>query len=357
MSDLALPLRKSDDASAGITVNSIDDIKRISLIFVNSGMFKTDAHATAEEQMYQAGVKIIAGKEFGVAPFAAMRGINIIKGNAEMSANLMAAKVKRHPKYDYRVKQWDNDGCVLEFYEIPHPGAPKAEWELLGESSFNMDDARQAGLAGGDNWRKFARNMFFARAISNGVRIHCPDIFYGAPVYTDGELSGSFESEAETEEVPAEPEASEQAVGEAVPEGEVVQPKGDPMSNSQRRNMMALFADVGISDSEARHSYIEVAIGRTVESSSELTLDEASVVIDWLHHEPVKPTDPQSEPETVTPIQTTMQPKQSAHIYSLGRKLGVDTKELAAQVMAIATKEDADEFIIDLEQKVLQGKS
>ena len=59
-----------------------------------------------------------------------------------MSANLMAAKVKKHPKYDYRVKQWDTNGCVITFYEIPYPGAPRDQWDELGDSSFNDDDAK-----------------------------------------------------------------------------------------------------------------------------------------------------------------------------------------------------------------------
>lgn len=213
--DSAIERYNSDTSASGIAVRSLDDIKRISTIFISSGMFKGGKNVTQTQQVYQAGVKIIAGVEFGIAPFAAMRGINIINGNAEMSANLMAAKVKKHPKYDYRVKQWDNDGCVLTFYEIPYPGAKKDEWDELGDSSFNIEDARTAGLAGGDNWRKFARNMYFARAMSNGVRIYTPDVFYGAPVYVEGEISGEFEShdtkpdKVETLEELVEPQEAE----------------------------------------------------------------------------------------------------------------------------------------------------
>lgn len=191
----AIERYEQETAGSSISIRSLDDIRRISNIFVQSGMFKGDKHLDAQTRMYQAGVKIIAGVEFGIQPFAAMRGINIINGNAEMSANLMAAKVKSHPKYDYKVKQWDNDGCVILFYEIPRPGAPRDEWYELGESSFNGDDAKQAKL-NGDNWQKFARNMYFARAMSNGVRIHCPDIFYGAPVYVEGEISAEVTPEA-----------------------------------------------------------------------------------------------------------------------------------------------------------------
>lgn len=196
ISDTAVERYNEDAGSSAIAVRSLDDIKRLSTIFIGSGMFKGDRSLSQAQQIYQAGVKIIAGVEFGIQPFAAMRGINIINGNAEMSANLMAAKVKKHPKYDYRVKSWDNDGCVIEFFEIMRPGDPRDKWDSLGESSFTQEDAERAQLAGGQNWRKFARNMFFARAMSNGVRIYTPDVFYGAPVYVEGEISGDFEKAA-----------------------------------------------------------------------------------------------------------------------------------------------------------------
>lgn len=183
----------SGDAGANaIAIRSLDDITKVSKIFVHSGMFPGDRGQTAEQQIYQAVVKVMAGVEFGIQPFAAMRGINIIQGKAEMSANLMAAQVKKHPQYDYRVDSLTSDGCTISFYEIVDGKRDK-----LGESSFTREDANRAGLNGG-NWTKFPRNMFFARAMSNGVRLHCPDVFYGAPVYVEGEIGGDADNEART---------------------------------------------------------------------------------------------------------------------------------------------------------------
>lgn len=198
--------RYEADNSSAIAVRSLDDIGRISKIFIRSGMFKGDRGLSLEQQVAQAGVKIIAGVEFGIQPFAAMKGLNIIKGNTEMSANLMAAKVKKHPRYEYTVEKWDRDGCELIFWEKPFPNSPVSEWRKLGPSSFDAEDAKIAGLAGGENWRKFARNMYFARAISNGVRVYTSDVFYGAPVYVEGEISGEFE--ARPQEAAKQPETS-----------------------------------------------------------------------------------------------------------------------------------------------------
>ncbi len=252
--------RYSDDVgSNAIAVRSLDDISRISKIFIQSGMFKGDRGISQAQQVYQAGVKIIAGVEFGIQPFAAMRGINIINGNAEMSANLMAAKVKKHPKYDYRVTYWENDGCVIDFYEIPYPGAPRQEWDKLGESSFKKADAEAAGLMSNPTWRKFPRNMYFARAMSNGVRVYTPDVFYGAPVYVEGEISGEFDKPEHHDE----PVVDEPSTGDQEPvEGEVIDQHSDEVVDEQIPNtdeiqpnmedIAVAFVDLGLSTSEVR---------------------------------------------------------------------------------------------------------
>jgi hypothetical protein len=114
-----------------------------------------------------------------------------------LSANLLAAAIKRHPRYDYRVRSLTNDACEVVFFE---------DGKEAGASEFTMDDARTAGLAGGDNWKKFPRNMLFARAISNGAKFFCPDVFAGAPIYTPDELGAEID-----------PETGELAVGNVTP--------------------------------------------------------------------------------------------------------------------------------------------
>ena len=52
-----------------------------------------------------------------------------------------------------------------------------------------------AGLDSNTNWRKYPRNMLFARAISNGARWYCPDLFGGSPVYTPDELGAEVDGE------------------------------------------------------------------------------------------------------------------------------------------------------------------
>jgi len=152
-----------------LTTINTTDMMNISKAFYESGMF-TDIKSAA-----QAMVKISAGAEMGIPPFAAMSGIHIIQGKPTIGAGLMAANVKASNKYDYKVVEQSEKVCSIDFYKGK---------ELLGNSTFTIEEAKKAGTK---NLDKFPKNMLFARAISNGVKWYTPDVFSG-PVYTPEEF-------------------------------------------------------------------------------------------------------------------------------------------------------------------------
>jgi hypothetical protein len=152
-----------------IVKHTATEIMSIGKAFAESGMFP-DIKSAA-----QAIVKIQAGAELGIAPFAAMSGIHIISGKPTIGAGVMAAMVKASGKYNYRVTEQTDKVCSIIFYE----GA-----EIIGTSTFTIEDAKKAGTKNTD---KFPRNMLFARAMSNGVKWYTPDVFAG-PVYVPEEM-------------------------------------------------------------------------------------------------------------------------------------------------------------------------
>ena len=162
-----------------LTVYSMDDTMSLGKLLAQSGYFADSRDAA------QAVVKVLAGRELGFGPIASMTGINIIKGKVTLSANLIAAAVKRSGRYNYRVRKMSDAVCEIVFYEGK---------DEIGVSTFSMDDAKAAGLATGDNWRKFPRNMLFARAMSNGAKWYCPDLS-GGPLYTPDELGAVVDGE------------------------------------------------------------------------------------------------------------------------------------------------------------------
>ena len=159
---------------------SFAEMKEIGTVFAESGMF-ADAKAAA-----QAIVKIHAGQEIGIPPFAAMSGIHIIQGKPAIGAGLMASCVKASGKYDYKVVESTEKICSIDFYQAK---------EKLGNSTFTDADAKKAQTK---NMDKYPKNMLFARALSNGVKWFTPDVFSG-PVYTPEELG-----EVITQDIPHE---------------------------------------------------------------------------------------------------------------------------------------------------------
>lgn len=160
------------------TTHAAPDVMTLGAVFAKSGYF-ADARDAA-----QAVVKMLAGQELGFGPVASMTGIFIVKGRVTLSANLLAAAVKKGGKYNYRVVELSDAACKIDFYEGK---------EKIGESAFTMDDAKAAGLVN-ENYKKFARNMLFARAMSNGAKWFCADVFSG-PVYTPDELGATIDME------------------------------------------------------------------------------------------------------------------------------------------------------------------
>jgi hypothetical protein len=152
-----------------IVKHTATEIMSIGKAFAESGMFP-DIKSAA-----QAIVKIQAGAELGIAPFAAMSGIHIIKGKPTIGAGIMASMVKASGKYNYRVVEQTDKKCSIDFYEGK---------ELIGNSTFTIEEAKKAGT---QNLERFPRNMLFARAMSNGVKWYTPDVFAG-PVYVPEEM-------------------------------------------------------------------------------------------------------------------------------------------------------------------------
>lgn len=162
-----------------------EDAFELGKVFKQSGMFPTMKHEA------EAVVKILAGREFGLGPMAAMNGINVVDGKPTLSANLIAGQIKRHPSYDYAVLRRDETGCELQFFEFTSPGDSRTR-TILGKISFEKKDAERAGLLGKQNWKKYPRDMYFARCLTAGARTYCPDVLGGSPIYTAEELGADM---------------------------------------------------------------------------------------------------------------------------------------------------------------------
>ena len=263
----------------GVQLANIDDVARVSRMFAESGFF-TDAKEAA-----QCGVKIMAGAAWGIDPFTSMVGIHIIQNKPTVSAGLMAAAVKGHPKYDYRVRERSDQRCRIEFFE---------GGESLGVSEYTLDMAQRASLLSNATWKKFPEAMLFARAMSSGVRAFTPDVFQ-ASVYTPEELGASVSEDGEVIDVPARstprseapvsepesppwpesPETPQEARSEAASA-----PANGLITPAQLKKLAILLKEHGVDGVQAR-GFFGWLLERDIGSSKALTKAEASRVIGW----------------------------------------------------------------------------
>lgn len=198
------------------TAQEIDNLSKLANILSKSGFFKDAAGS------YQAFAKLLFGRDLGLSATAALTGVNLVEGKPELSANVQAQMVRSYigvggERYDYKVISPEGERhnrCEIAFYRIAD-----SRRETLGTSVFTMEDAERAGLTRPtrrgepSNYLKYPTNMLFARAMSNGVAFHCPEVTGGVRVYHDGELdtvspaSPAGRGSAQTTVVPEGPEA------------------------------------------------------------------------------------------------------------------------------------------------------
>jgi hypothetical protein len=243
---------------------SLQDTLQLGAVLARSGYFKD----TRDEA--QAVAKILYGRELGIGPMAAMMGIHIIEGKPAPSANLIATLIQRSGRFAYRVREWDERICRIEFFE---------QGESVGIASFSIQEAQQAKVAGKDNWSKYPKAMLFSRTISQGARAYCPAVFGGAPVYTPDELGADITVDATTGEIqvmPAELPPGPRVVAQETPQRR--EPPSSTLSAADAATIRSTVAALGWSAKDCEGYLRQYGVARF----GELTADQAAEVGPYL---------------------------------------------------------------------------
>jgi hypothetical protein len=274
-----------------LAVRSLTELNTIARTFALTGYF--DAKGNSELEIAKALTKILAGQEMGFGPYASITGIHIIQGKPTVSANLMAAAVKRSGRYDYRVRKMDDAGVDLEFYQ-----KVSGQWESIGFSRFSKEDATKAGT---QNMAKYGRNMMFARAMSNGVRWYCPDIFDGPAVYTPEELGAEVNGDGEYVESTGRVVDAE--TGEINPEPQrILADQIEAQLNKKRRQFHAVGTKLYGKDWDIKRPGVCKAVsGKVASHTDELTPDQLDLAIAKMQD---RIDNPPPAPESVAPEPT-----------------------------------------------------
>jgi len=141
---------------------------------------------------HEAFAKMLIGRDLGISPTQALMTVDLVRGNVQMRAVLLASFVRRSDDYDYEVKEHTEEACEIHF---------TYRGKDAGESRYTIADADKAGLTKPSRngepsmYAKHPKNMLWARAMSNGVRWYCPDLTGGVPVYTEADVFEDSASE------------------------------------------------------------------------------------------------------------------------------------------------------------------
>ena len=139
---------------------------------------------------------ILVGREFGMAPIAALNELFVVNGQVGMSGKAMAALVAKaghridmtlDPEVGTAVA-WRRDPVTLELNEV-------------GTFTFTMEDAETANLTGKGTYKKFPADMLGWKAVSRAVKFAFPDVIVG--YLPEEQRNVTFEEPLAIEEVAA----------------------------------------------------------------------------------------------------------------------------------------------------------
>lgn len=258
---------------------------------------------------------ILAGDEVGLSPLAALRSFDIIQGTAAARAITLRAILQSRGHEIWTVESTDARAIVR---------GKRLGSDQVHESIWDTGRARGLGLLGKDNWKKQPKAMLVARATAECCRLVAADAILGIPYAVEELDDGQDEKPAArrtaqraTATVQREPkrpapnaappaarpprqerpapaagpplpgeddyEAQDTPAAEAVTTEPDEPPAGDPITGPQSRAIGAIMRKADIADDRtARMQLLSHIVDRRVESSKDLTKDEASTVIDQL---------------------------------------------------------------------------
>jgi hypothetical protein len=222
------------------------------------------------------------GQAMGLSPAESLYRIDVIQGKPTASAELIAANVR---KAGHRLRVFGDDDSATAI--IIRADDPEFEFKVTRDRAW----AQAMGLMSKDNYKKQFGTMLQWRAITAVARLACPEALYGV-AYTPDEMTdmpgtadrptGGLASILQTSGAEAAPGGEPVATVPVEPESNSA--PESPLLNTRSALAKAMYAairDAGITKEETPGLYQQVT-GRAVESSKELTDDEARAVLDYL---------------------------------------------------------------------------
>lgn len=245
----------------------------------------------------EAAAAILFGDEIGLTPTQALRSIHVISGTPGLYARTMVALVMSKGHEVWTIEKTDTRVKV---------GGRRLGSSHVVEETWTLDRAKKAGYTKNAKYNTDPQAMLYARCAADVCRQIAPDALAGL-AFSVEEIGLQDELEDDTEPkpiakrrtaqraplaaVPVEepsldetPETPEELAAEAAT-GQQPDTDGagaDLITAAQMKKLHAQMNEAGYKDRDDGLRFLSLQTGREVESSKDLSVDEASSVIDFL---------------------------------------------------------------------------
>lgn len=238
----------------------------------------------------EATAAILAGMEVGLQPMAALRSFDVIQGTAAARAITLRAIAQSHG-HEMVLEESNETRCKMKGKR-----RGSSEWQPV---VWTIDRAKKLGVTNKPNWRNQPQSMLLARATSELARLIASDAILGIAYSIEEIEDGAApSSDSNVDATPAAaPATRRMSRKKAEPEPGVEVAPESPLLDPSSNLAIAMFAgmnELGITERDDRLRYASDVIGRHVNSSKEMTDDDARAVLDAITRDkaPVEPDEP-----------------------------------------------------------------
>jgi hypothetical protein len=235
---------------------------------------------------HEATAAILSGAEVGLSPMASLRSFDIISGTAAPRALALRAIVQSRGHEIWEVETTATRAIVR---------GRRAGSEQVQESVWNIDRAKGLGLLGKHNWKAQPKTMLIARATAECCRLVAADAILGVPYAFEELDDGTPEAgerrtaqrrttraKATVDRPAAAPNPAPELEGPPLP-GEEDEDSATPaVTRAQLTKIHAQLGDLKVTERADKLTTVGLIVRRTLESSNDLTKNEASALIEKL---------------------------------------------------------------------------
>lgn len=208
------------------------------------------------------------GQSMGLSPAESLYRINVIKGKPTMSAELIAAQVRK-AGHKLRITKDEKNvsvtATIIRCDDTDYPISVTRDKKWVASM----------GLTDNLNYKKQPMTMLTWRAISAVAREACSEALYGV-AYTPDEMQDfEFDSDIDVKLETTNPESSTPTANDT----EAPVPAEVMASNEQRTKVTQLMKEGGVTNGEQAQTAFQALTGKPLTSSKQLSAEDAETLL------------------------------------------------------------------------------